>query len=243
MENLNLSWLESSFDNDNYADLNLICRDKSYTAHRVIVCPQSPVIARKLQSQFQSIKQGPSCDSCGGTSAYHYDLSQDDPQAADCLIQYFYHQDYQKPPRRLTKEDTEPEGEGKGTLTQSTIDDSYPILHVKVYALAEFYDIPALKTLALEKFNNVIKHNSQPDRFFDSVEEAYASMMLEDRELRHAIVNFFYKNPDLVKYERVQGMLKETNSLTYDLFMHWHGKQGTGTGTGTGTGRKAKPFF
>ncbi|KAH7184572.1 uncharacterized protein B0J16DRAFT_121046 [Fusarium flagelliforme] len=243
MENLNLSWLESSFDNDSYADLNLICRDKSYTAHRVIVCPQSPVIARKLQSQFQSIKQDPSCDSCGGTSAYHYDLSQDDPQAVDCLIQFFYHQNYQKPPRRVTKEDAEPEDEGKGTLTsfltQSTIGDCYPILHVKVYALAEFYDVPALKKLALEKFNNVIKHNLQPDRFLDSVEEAYASMMPEDRGLRGAIVNFFYAHPDLVKHERVQGMLKETNSLTYDLFMHWHGKQGTATVTG----RKAKQFF
>jgi hypothetical protein len=37
-------------------------------------------------------------------------------------------------------------------LDQNNIDDSYPIFHVRVYALAEFYNMPALKELALEKF-------------------------------------------------------------------------------------------
>jgi glycyl-tRNA synthetase beta subunit len=112
-------------------------------------------------------------------------------------------------------------------LEQSSIDDSYPIFHVRVYALAEFYDVPALKELALEKFNRVIQDNSQPDRFLDGVEEAYESTIQEDRRLRDAIVNFFYTHSDMVNGERVQEILQKIHSLTYDLFIYWHQNQGT----------------
>jgi hypothetical protein len=120
-------------------------------------------------------------------------------------------------------------------LEQSSIDDSYPIFHVRVYALAEFYDVPALKELALEKFNRVIQDNSQPDRFLDGVEEAYESTIQEDRRLRDAIVNFFYTHSDLVNEKRVQEILQKTNSLTYDLLMHWNKNQVALT--------KGKPFW
>jgi uncharacterized protein YktA (UPF0223 family) len=63
------------------------------------------------------------------------------------------------------------------------------------------------------------------DRFLDGVEEAYESTIPEDRGLRDAIVNFFYTHPDLVEEKRVQDILQKTNSLTYDLFMHWHTNQ------------------
>ncbi|GKU14305.1 unnamed protein product [Fusarium langsethiae] len=229
MVTFNLSWLRSSFDDDSYADLTLISSAKQYSAHRVIVCSQSSVIAKKFQSQFQSTKQDPSCDSYGVTSRYCFDFSQDDPQAVDCLIQYFYCQDYQSSSSSTAMEDTKPDETedaiSSTVLEQSSIDDSYPIFHVRVYALAEFYDVPALKELALEKFNRVIQDNSQPDRFLDGVEEAYESTIQEDKGLRDAIVNFFYTHPDLVNEERVQEILQKTNSLTYDLLMHWNKSQ------------------
>lgn len=89
------------------------------------------------------------------------------------------------------------------------------------------YAIPKLKELALEKFNRVIQDNKQPDRFIVGVEEAYASIIQEDRGLRDAIAKFFNKNSSLVNEERVQDILQKTSSLTYDLFMHWHQNQAT----------------
>lgn len=151
----------------------------------------------------------------------------------DCLVQYFYRQDYQSSSSSPATEDIRP-GEAEGAISsavleQSSIDDSYPIFHVRVYALAELYGVPALKELALEKFNGVIRDNSHPDRFLDGVEEAYDSTIQEDRGLRDAIVNFFYTHSDLVAEERVQEVLRksEPNSLTYDLFMHWYKNQAT----------------
>ncbi|KAH7169828.1 uncharacterized protein B0J16DRAFT_359145 [Fusarium flagelliforme] len=202
MVTIDLSWLRDSLDNDSYADLTLISRAEQYSAHRVIVCPQSPVIAKKFRTQFQSTTQDPSCDSCGVTPRYFFDFSQDDPQAVDCLVQYFYRQDYQSSFCGPVIEDTglgEAEGASSSLpLEQSSIDDSYPIFHVKVYALAEFYNVPALKERALEKFNRVIQDNLQPYRFLDGAEEAYESTIPEDRGLRDAIVNFYYTHPDLI---------------------------------------------
>jgi hypothetical protein len=164
---------------------------------------------------------------------------QDDPQAVDCIIQYFYRQDYQSGYRDPATEDSVAEGmEGTTSplpLDQNSIDDSYPIFHVRVYALAEFYNVPALKELALEKFNRVIQGNSHPDRFLDGVEEAYKSTIQEDRGLGDAIVNFFYAHQDLMNRERVQEILQKTNSLTYELLMHWNNNQATF--------RKAKPLW
>lgn len=216
----------SSLDDDSHADLTLVSCAKEYSAHRVIVCPQSSVIARKLLSKFRSTKQDPSCDSCGVTPRHRFDFSQDDPRAVDCLIQYFYRQDYQSGYRGLATKDSSP-GETEGTippphLDEDSIDDSYPTFHVRVYALAEFYEVPALKELALEKFNKVIQDSSRLGRLLDGVEEAYESTIEEDRGLRDAVVDFFYNHSDLVDEKQVRETIQKTKSLSYDLFIRWH---------------------
>ncbi|CAF3556331.1 unnamed protein product, partial [Fusarium graminearum] len=225
-----LSWLRSSFDGESYADLTLISRDKQYSAHRVIVCPQSSVIERKLRSQFQSTKQDPSCDSCGASPGYYFNFLEDDPQAVDCLIQYFYRQDYQSScysPKVKDSESCDAEHEVSVSLSeQDDIDDSHPILHVRVYALAELYDILTLKKLALEKFNKTIQENVQTHRFLSSVEEAYTSTVQEDRGLHDAITEFFYTHPNLLDEEKVQHTLQKTEDLSFDIVMYWrHDRQ------------------
>ncbi|KAI3571955.1 hypothetical protein IWW34DRAFT_893620, partial [Fusarium oxysporum f. sp. albedinis] len=164
-------------------------RGRQYNAYRAIVCPQSPVIAKKCK--FQDATQSTSCDTCGTSPGYYFDFLDDNPQAVDCLIQYFYQQDYQSSCYSLKMKDAEScdaEHEVSASLSeQDDIDDSYPILHVRVYALAELYGILSLKRLALEKFNKTIQENVQTHRFLASVEEAYTSTVQEDRGLRDAI--------------------------------------------------------
>jgi hypothetical protein len=78
-------------------------RDKQYSAHRAIVCPQSPVIAGGCR--FQDTSEGLACDSQGTSSKYHFNSLDDDPQAVDCLVQYLYRQDYQSNYRGLATKD------------------------------------------------------------------------------------------------------------------------------------------
>ena len=210
----------SSFDEDEYSDLTLVAQGKCYFAHRAIVCPQSPVIAKKCQIQ-DSIEGYPRKT----TTKYYFDFGSDNPQAIDCLIQHFYRQNYQANNRdhdvEKHPESSDIENEVSASPEHDVVDATCPILHARVYALAELYDIPALKATALEKFNRTIQDHFRPNRFLDGVEEAYASTIQEDRGLRDIIVQFFYKHPDLLKQERVTDILQEVHPLTFDLFMYW----------------------
>lgn len=187
----------------------------------MVVCRQSSVIAKKCQFQ-DDIEGYPR----KATPKYSFDFGSGNPQAIDCLIQHFYRQNYEtnNHDHDAAKDpgSSDIENAVSALPEHDIVDATYPILHARVYALAELYDIPALKVTALEKFNGTIQDYFHLDRFLDGVEEAYASTIQEDRGLRDIIVQFFYTHPDLLKQERVTNILQEIHPLTYDLFKYWH---------------------
>ncbi|KAK2666113.1 Heterokaryon incompatibility [Fusarium oxysporum f. sp. vasinfectum] len=217
-------WLESLFKTGNYSDLILASREKNYPAHRAVVCPQSSVIEKKCQ--FQDATQGPSCERCGTAPEYRFDFLDDDPQSVDCLVQFLYRQDYQD--THISHEDDQEEEDSVAKdsedieLSDDYIDNCYPVVHVRMYALAEKYDISALKDLALGKFNKAIQQEPPLDRFLDSAEEAYTSTVPEDRGMRDAVVKHFHTHPELLDDERTYETLHRTHSLMYDLLMYLH---------------------
>lgn len=84
-----------------------------------------------------------------------FNFLDDDPEAVDCIVQYFYTFDYKHRPR--APDDAAEAGtalqEQSGPPAETPASDaSVMVLHVKVYALAEKYSITPLKALALEKF-------------------------------------------------------------------------------------------
>ncbi|KAF5723799.1 BTB POZ domain-containing protein [Fusarium mundagurra] len=205
----------SLFKTGNYSDLILASREKNYPAHRAVVCPQSSVIEKKCQ--FQDATQGPSCERCGTAPEYRFDFLDDDPQSVDCLVQFLYRQDYQD--THISHEDDQEEEDSVAKdsedieLSDDYIDNCYPVVHVRMYALAEKYDISALKDLALGKFNKAIQQEPPLDRFLDSAEEAYTSTVPEDRGMRDAVVKHFHTHPELLDDERTYETLHRTHSL------------------------------
>lgn len=214
-----------AFGTSSYSEITLISQDRSYPAHRIIVCQQSSVIAKKCQ--FQDDAQGSSGDLCRATPSYSFDFLEDEPLAVDCLVQYFYRQNYQCSSGSSMVDDGHSEEFDGITLAleQDRIDDSYPILHARVYALAEVYDIPGLKELALKKFNEVINQNEHLDRLLDSIKEAYTSTVPEDRGMRDDIVKFLYTNAKLLDEESVKNVLQDITALPYDLVMYWRNER------------------
>jgi hypothetical protein len=201
----------------------LTANGKDYPAHRAIVCSQSSVIHKKCQ--FQDANQGPSCDTCGAAPKYRFDFLDDDPQSVDCLIQYFYRRDYQSD--RFGHDDgqrdkTRNENSEEIQDTDNYVDDSHPVFHVRMYALAEKYNVSALKNLALDKFNQVVQPSVLSDEFLHGVEEAYVSTIPEDRGMRDAIVKHFHTHPTLLDNECTQETFRRIHSLPYDLLMFWH---------------------
>ncbi|KAK2666270.1 Heterokaryon incompatibility [Fusarium oxysporum f. sp. vasinfectum] len=175
---------------------------------------------------LEDATQGPSCERCGTAPEYRFDFLDDDPQSVDCLVQFLYRQDYQD--THISHEDDQEEEDSVAKdsedieLSDDYIDNCYPVVHVRMYALAEKYDISALKDLALGKFNKAIQQEPPLDRFLDSAEEAYTSTVPEDRGMRDAVVKHFHTHPELLDDERTYETLHRTHSLMYDLLMYLH---------------------
>ncbi|KAF4437653.1 polyketide synthase [Fusarium austroafricanum] len=216
-------WLKGLLDSGTYSDLTLTTKNKVYAAHRAIACSQSSVI--KAKCDFQDRSQAHSCDTCGAAPKYSFEFLDDDPETVDCLIQHLYLHNYQSIPHKpreesnsdITREMEEtPEGDTR-------VDDSHPTFHVRVYAIAEKYDVMGLKDCAIREFEEVMKKRPSSEQFINSAEEAYTSTIPEDKHMRNAIVRNFHAHPEWLDEKCVQDVIQKIPQLLYDLLMCWHG--------------------
>ncbi|KAJ3551204.1 hypothetical protein NPX13_g11422 [Xylaria arbuscula] len=197
-----------------YADLIITSHGKEYHVHKAIVCPRSDFFAAACRGAMK--------EACTGT----IDLPDDDPQAVDMMVYYFYHLDYNPPPLQaiqdeeaVNKTDTNDFGDDVIALCPSHSD---LVVHAKVYALAAKYLISGLKALSLQKFEAATQRDWARDDFLDAVQEVYTSTLDSDRGLRDAVVKTLYQHRDLLLQESTQGVLKRLDTLTYDLLMYVH---------------------
>jgi hypothetical protein len=100
----------------------------------------------------------------------------------------------------------------------STEAESHLILHTQVYALAEKYDIPALKDLARRKFEMAMACYYDAPEFAAAIEAVYCSTIDTDRGLRDVVLQAFRTHPQLVHTQDVYAVIKETPSLALELF-------------------------
>lgn len=131
------------------------------------------------------------------------DLTDDDPYAIDCMLQFFYHLDYEPP---------EPIEFGLIAPPLALV------LYAWTYAVAEKYMVDGLKALAMEKFEKATASDLNKDDFLDAAREAYTSTIDSDRGLRDIVVKVFhaYKLSLLDKEEAVL-LLIEVSLLAVHL--------------------------
>ncbi|GAB7359802.1 hypothetical protein MBLNU230_g6971t1 [Neophaeotheca triangularis] len=266
-----------------YSDLTVTCNYKQWAVHRAILCSRSGFFDGACSSQFREASTGV------------IDLSDDDEEAVEQMIHYFYHLDYLTEPttapsaifrhraysnrrRDLRKkldlsqvEDPllaqagycgpqQPQGPltpphtsngydfaGKGPQSPrspkqrnrtppldvdsdsdeyESVDDeeedteaeSHLLLHTKVYALAEKYDIPSLKPLAKRKFEMAMACYYDSPEFADAIEEVYDSTPDSDRGLRNIVLQAFKMHPQLANTQDVYSVIKSTPCLAAELF-------------------------
>lgn len=101
---------------------------------------------------------------------------------------------------------------------ESTEDESHLLLHTRVYALAEKYDIPNLKVLAKRKFEMAMACYYDAPEFADAIEEVYCSTVDTDRGLRSIVLKAFQMHPRLATTPDVYDVIKETPSLAFELY-------------------------
>lgn len=105
------------------------------------------------------------------------DLSADDPDAVDAMLQYCYQLDYADKFLGLSSA-------GYTIYTLSP--------HIDIYLLAERYSIPGLKQLAVEKFETrasvLSRVEVNKEKFFQAIRVIYASTRPGEDDLRKVAV-------------------------------------------------------
>ena len=96
--------------------------------------------------------------------------------------------------------------------------ESHLVLHTRVYALAEKYDIPSLKQLARGKFEMAMACYYDSPEFADAIEEVYCSTIDSDRGLRDIVLEAFKSHPQLANTQDVFAVITDTPSLAFELF-------------------------
>jgi len=97
-------------------------------------------------------------------------------------------------------------------------EEAHLLLHTRVYALAEKYDIPSLKELAQRKFEMAMACFYDSSEFAEAIEEVYCSTVDTDRGLRDVVLQAFRSHPALATTQDVYAVIKETPTLAFELF-------------------------
>jgi hypothetical protein len=202
---------------EDYSDLIISSASREYKVHKAIVCPRSKVIATRCSDSWRTENSN---------SDIHQpipsmNLREDDAQAVDCMIQFFYRSDYgvrgmEEDPSSVSEE-ASPIGKG-GSM-----------VHARVYALAELYLVEGLKDLSLAKFEDTSSAQQlDPDEFFSAAEYVYESTVETDRKMRDAVVKVFHRSPQLLDLDASKETLRKVRDLSYDilLYVRAQGKHG-----------------
>lgn len=99
-----------------------------------------------------------------------------------------------------------------------TESESHLLLHTRIYALAEKYDIPSLKQLAKTKFEMAMACYYDAPEFADAIEEVYCTTIDSDRGLRDIVLEAFKSHPQLANTQDVFAVIEDTPSLALELF-------------------------
>jgi hypothetical protein len=104
----------------------------------------------------------------------------------------------------------------------ATSDDSHLVTHVKVFTLAERYDIPPLKDLSLKKFEAAARLHWKSNYLVEAAREAYTSTISDVQEMRKAVIKILYMQQELLDEKHIKDLLLEVPQITFDLLMRFH---------------------
>ncbi|KAH6666876.1 hypothetical protein B0J14DRAFT_490538, partial [Halenospora varia] len=157
----------------------LRCQDEVFKVHRAIVCFRSAVLVAAIKRNF---KEG---------QTKEIDLSANDPEAVESMIEYLYPDDYHNPEidtlAATTVEQTL--GEGASATAKSITSTSNPFLfNVKVYILADQYNVPGLKSLAKAKHEQISVTHWNSTLFCVAAGLLWPNTVESDRQLRDSFI-------------------------------------------------------
>ncbi|CAG9951260.1 unnamed protein product [Clonostachys rosea f. rosea IK726] len=114
-----------------------------------------------------------------------FDFGDADPQAVDCIVQFFYKRDYQA----ILSICSDKEGEDESSATGTIIPEySLLVLYSKVFTLAYIYNVAGLRKIVIDKFHKLAQLEWRSKYLVEVVREVYNATPPNIPEIREAIV-------------------------------------------------------
>ncbi|KAK3648414.1 hypothetical protein LTR56_007531 [Elasticomyces elasticus] len=139
--------VKEQYNNPQYADLTIKCGHRSWWAHKVIVCPQSPFFAKACDGNFREAKEGV------------IPLDHDDPSVVEAMLEYMYKLDYH---------------DDHGTDVDGAVVPPI-VFNVHILILADKYDILDLAKLAEVKSSTQARDEWKGAAFADAAALVFAT--------------------------------------------------------------------
>ncbi|KAK3659700.1 hypothetical protein LTR56_001063 [Elasticomyces elasticus] len=123
--------VKNLWKDNKHADITVICAERSWRVHKVILCAQSPFFAKACDGDFKASGLDGSMEAQTGVIT----LKEDDPSAVAAMLGYVYNFDY---PDDANVDNAEPMA---------------PIMfNLQIFVIADKYDIPHLCRIRRTKF-------------------------------------------------------------------------------------------
>lgn len=229
-----------------YSDFTIICGDREFRVHQAIVCPQSKIFERACTGQFVvCILSLPACEAREWTSCVYalfavlcytfcfgsvrmadelgqeastktMTLVQEDPAIISLMIDYLYTHSYKD------KDDEDDDWDFSDTLKPQDDEKKEEPARVptclKLYAVADKYMIPSLKSAARDRFAAWAIENWSTPSFLLAVREIYENETGNYVELREVAVRpMVARADDLFMKEEFVNLLKDFGELSTEL--------------------------
>ncbi|EXK40912.1 hypothetical protein FOMG_04479 [Fusarium oxysporum f. sp. melonis 26406] len=156
------SFLLHLVESGEFSDFTLICKDREFKLHQVIVCPQSPVISAALHSGFEE------------TTSKVVTVNEFDVATVQSMVTFLYTGDYklapetEKPVQVKDGDEKSEEGEidseddnmSKDSPASQKIEDKTAekiLSHLRVNAIADYYNIEKLAKHSTSKIYTILQ--------------------------------------------------------------------------------------
>ncbi|PYI07400.1 hypothetical protein BO78DRAFT_282698, partial [Aspergillus sclerotiicarbonarius CBS 121057] len=170
-----------------WSDLTIVCGDKTFPAHRCVVCPQSSYFARACDGNFK--------ESCG-----NIEIKDVKPILVEKTLQFLYTGDYTMKSDMPSSTEkfgqpsplASPASQSLSASFQTQTADFCPArFHVGMYAQGTYFQVDALKAKAKEHFARAFLEG--PVTIAATVAEVYRSTVASDRGLRDVVIEKIMK--------------------------------------------------
>ncbi|QGI79891.1 hypothetical protein CEK25_006620 [Fusarium fujikuroi] len=176
-----------------YSDFKMVCKDREFKLHQMIVCPQSPVISAALNGGFEE------------TTSKVITVNEFSVRTVQYMVAFLYGADYRlapEPERKPAQHDQgEKREEGEIVSGDDELSKALPpasqkiatqtvyqiVSHLRVNAVADYYGIAKLAKLSTSKIENILKKEMD----FHIIPQIIAEMSTANRdsEIRSVIAS------------------------------------------------------